>query len=54
VQNQDMEQVFSKKIDPSKITVDEIDRYESMMLGDGAQGSSNSTQLNKNQTRHTW
>lgn len=52
--NLDAKSVLTKQIDASKITVDEIDRYERMMLGDGAQGASNSKQLVKNEVRHTW
>ncbi len=39
-------------IDPSKITVDDIDRYEQLMLGDGVQCISNA---NSNlDIKHTW
>lgn len=43
-------------IDPAKITVDEIDRYERMMQGTGCPGKSNSEHqlLKQSQVRHTW
>ncbi len=41
-------------IDPAKITVDDLDRYEQMMQGDGASGVSNSNAALHNSVRHTW
>lgn len=41
-------------IDPAKITVDDLDRYERMMQGDGAPGFNNSTISLRNDVRHTW
>jgi hypothetical protein len=43
-------------IDPAKITVDEIDRYERMMLGTGCLGKSNSEHkfVSQSAARHTW
>lgn len=41
-------------IDPKKITVDDLDRFERMMLGDGAFASSNAEVVNKNTVKHTW
>ena len=41
-------------IDPAKITVDDLDRYEQMMQGDGASGVSNSNVALQNSVRHTW
>lgn len=46
--------ILDKQIDRSKITVDEIDRYERMMLGDGCKGISNSGQHLPQSVRHTW
>jgi len=42
------------RIDPLKVTVDDLDKYESMMKGEGARGYSNSKTLIPNLTRHTW
>lgn len=41
-------------IDPSKITVDDLDRYEKMMQGDAACTSSNSLAQVKNNLKQTW
>lgn len=42
------------RIDPLKVTVDDLDKYESMLKGEGARGSSNSTSSIPNATKHTW
>jgi len=42
------------RIDPLKVTVDDLDKYESMMKGEGAKGYSNSNTSISNLTRHTW
>lgn len=41
-------------IDPSKISIDDLDRYERMMQGDGASGISNSLVSIRNDVKHTW
>lgn len=54
ISKQDPNSVMAMSIDPSKITVDDLDRFERMMLGDGALASSNSAVVNKNEVRQTW
>ena len=47
--------MLEMRIDPHKVTIDDLDKYESMMKGEGAKGVSNSL-LNsgKNAIKHTW
>ena len=42
------------RIDPLKVTIDDLDKYESMMKGEGTKGTSNSTSSIQNATKHTW
>jgi hypothetical protein len=43
------------RIDPHKVTIDDLDKYESMMKGEGAKGVSNSLQTGgKSAIKHTW
>ena len=52
---QDAKSILNLQIDPAKITVDEIDRYENLMLGDGAQGRANdSSHSLTNDVKPTW
>jgi hypothetical protein len=48
----DESEVLKMQIDTSKITVDEIDKYERMMYGNGAKGKSNTNW--RNEVRHCW
>jgi hypothetical protein len=42
------------KIDPLKVTIDDLDKYESMMKGEGAKSVSNSLNGSRNGVKHTW
>ena len=51
---QDAKSILNLQIDPAKITVDEIDRYENLMLGDGAQGRANNSNSLTNDMKPSW
>ena len=42
------------RIDPAKVTIDDLEKYESMMKGQGALGVSNSKRERVSAIKHTW
>ena len=52
------DEVLKIQIDPSKITYDDIEKYENLMKGSISAGNSNATSqkgsINKNFVKHTW